>query len=151
MLSEKKMSQRLPLIIACTLILAACGSGGGNNAGNASPATSPANEATAPANGVAANGSAANFTGLAPVAGVTRDFLIGSWATESCDPPAVTYTADGTTDGGRRRWALVGDRLIVTGGPRAEQSVVERLGDDRIRLNTADGPFELRRCPAEER
>ena len=151
MFSEKKMSQRLSLIIAGTLVLAACGSGGGNNAGNASPAAPPANEATAPAIGVAANGSTANFNGAAPVAGVTRDFLIGSWATDSCDVPSATYAADGTTDGGRRRWALEGDRLIVTGGPRREQSVVERLGDDRMRLNTADGPFELRRCPAAER
>ncbi len=47
-----------------------------------------------------------------------------------------------------RRWALDGDRLIVTGAATREQSVVERLGDDRMRLNTADGPFELHRCPA---
>ena len=140
------MHVRLILLPAFASLLAACGSGAGNNgAGNAMPA---GNEAGAAGNGAAANGSTANFTGPAPVAGVTRDFLTGSWATESCDPPAVVYAADGTTDGGRRRWALEGDRLIVTGGPRPEQSVVERLADDRMRLNTADGPFELRRCPA---
>lgn len=81
-------------------------------------------------------------------AGVTRDFLIGSWSTGSCDPPAAVYAADGTTDGGRRRWELNGDRLIVSRGAEREQSVIERLGDNRMRLDTADGPFELTRCPA---
>lgn len=141
------MFQRLPFLLACTVGLAACGSGGGNNAGNAAPAAPLGNEAVPASDGAAANGSAANFAGPAPVTGVTRDFLVGSWATDSCDVPSATYAADGTMAGGRR-WTLEGDRLIVTGGARPEQSVVERLGDDQIRLNTADGPFELRRCPA---
>lgn len=89
--------------------------------------------------------------GAAPAAGVTREFLTGSWSSGSCDVPAATYAVDGTTDGGRRRWALDGDRLIVSRGAEREQSVVERLGDDRIRLNSADGPFELTRCPAAPR
>ena len=91
------------------------------------------------------------MTGAGPVAGGTRDFLIGSWGTDGCDPPAAIYAADGTTDGGRRRWALDGDRLIVTRGAEREQSVIERLGDDRMRLNTAAGPFELTRCPTQRR
>jgi hypothetical protein len=108
------------------------------------PAAGPAPVGTASR---PANQAAPQFAGPAPVAGVTRDFMIGSWATESCTPPAATYAADGTTDGGRRRWRLDGDRLIVSRGAEQEQSVVERLGEDRMRLNTADGPFELRRCP----
>jgi cytochrome c2 len=93
-------------------------------------------------------GPGATFDGPAPAAGVTREFLTGSWSSGSCDVPSATYAADGTTDGGRRRWQLDGDRLIVSRGAEREQSAVERLGDDRIRLNTAAGPFELSRCPA---
>ncbi len=129
------------LLLASALALGACGGGGSNNAGNA----------PAPNMAAAANDAAPTFAGPAPVAGVTRDFLIGSWATDSCEVPAATYAADGTTDGGRRRWALDGDRLIVTGGAAREQSVVERLGDDRMRLNTSAGPFELHRCPRPQR
>ena len=82
-----------------------------------------------------------------PPPAVTREFLIGNWATDSCDSLSATWLADGTTDRGRRRWTLDGDRLIVTGGSGREQSVVERLGDDRLRLNTGAGTFELHRCP----
>ena len=87
-----------------------------------------------------------SFSGAAPDPALTRAFLIGRWSTDSCSPPAVTYAADGSTNDGAR-WVLDGDRLIVTRGTRQEQSVVERLGRDRIRLNTRDGPFELTRCP----
>jgi len=85
-----------------------------------------------------------------PAAGVTRAFLTGRWGTNGCDPPAVVYAEDGSTGDGRR-WSLDGDRLIVMQGMRQEQSVVERLDDDRMRLNTRDGPFELTRCPAPQR
>lgn len=129
------------IIPGFVLALAACGS----SADNRIPVGPIHNATDAPA------GAAANLNGPAPIVGVTRDFLVGSWSTGSCEVPAVTYAADGTTDGGRRRWALDGDRLTVTGGARPEQSVVERLGDDRMRLNTGDGPFELTRCPAAPR
>jgi cytochrome c len=85
-------------------------------------------------------------SGPAPDPALTRAFLIGRWQTDSCSPPAIRFEADGTTGDGRR-WALFGDRLIVSRGTTQEQSVVERLGRDRIRLNTRDGPFELTRCP----
>jgi hypothetical protein len=134
----------MSLMLASTLALSGCGTGG-NNSGTGAAAT-VRNEPTA-----AANAAAPEFSGPAPVAGVTRDFLVGSWATDSCEAPSVIYGADGTTDGGRRRWTLDGDRLIVSRGGEREQSVVERLGDDRMRLNTRDGPFELRRCPAAQR
>lgn len=138
----------LSLMIAFVLGLAACSGGGRGAAGN--------NAGAVAENGAGMSGTAAGsenaagpaFAGPAPVPGVARDFLIGSWATDSCDVPSAVYAANGTTDGGRRRWALEGDRLIVTRGAAREQSVVERLGDDRMRLNTADGPFELHRCPA---
>ena len=132
-------------VLLPTLALAACGGGGSSAGNNAQP--NPAGKSA----GAPAAQAAANFSGPAPVAGVTREFLTGSWSTDSCAPPAVTYAADGTTDGGRRRWTLDGDRLIVSRGGEREQSVVERLGDDRMRLNTRDGPFELTRCPASPR
>jgi len=90
--------------------------------------------------------TAPSFSGPAPDPALTRAFLIGRWQTDSCSPPAIRFEADGTTGDGRR-WALFGDRLIVSRGTTQEQSVVERLGLDRIRLNTRDGPFELTRCP----
>ena len=127
-------------LTALICALAACS--GGTNADNRMPVGPIHNLAEPPV-----NQAAANFTGPAPVAGVTRDFLVGSWATDGCDVPAATYAADGTTDGGRGRWTLDGDRLIVTRGADREQSVVERLGDDRMRLNSSAGPFELTRCP----
>ena len=135
------MDQRLSLsLLSFPLFLAGCG--GGSPADNRIPVGPIHNVAEAPA-----NQAAATFVGPAPVAGVTRAFLTGSWATGSCEVPAATYAADGTThDGGR--WTLDGDRLIVTRGGAREQSVVERLGDDRMRLNTSAGPFELTRCPA---
>jgi hypothetical protein len=82
-----------------------------------------------------------------PPPAVTRDFLIGNWATGTCESLSATYLADGTTDQGRRRWTLEGDWLIVTRGTEREQSVVERLSEDRMRLNTPAGTFELHRCP----
>jgi cytochrome c len=98
------------------------------------------------ASGGATAEAAPTFNGPAPDPALTRAFLIGRWATDSCSPPAVSFSADGTTHDGRR-WTLDGDRLIVSRGAEREQSVVERLGRDRIRLNTRDGPFELTRCP----
>jgi hypothetical protein len=77
---------------------------------------------------------------------VTREYLVGSWGTDGCKPPAVVYSQDGTTDEGSARWSLKGGQLVVVAEGTRTESVVERLGRNRMRLNTADGPFDLTRC-----
>ncbi|MBB3972738.1 hypothetical protein [Hansschlegelia beijingensis] len=77
---------------------------------------------------------------------VTTDFLVGAWGVEGCDPPAATYSRDGFLNGGSGRWRLKNGQLITEEDGERHASAVERLGPDRMRLNTADGAFELKRC-----
>jgi hypothetical protein len=125
------------LTATAALVLAACGSGAGNETadGNTAGLTGNATETdneTAPPSADETIGSPTAVAGAAP----TREYLVGSWGEDGDCTLAIEFRADGTMDGPFEGWTLDGDQLTMIGNPQAmtvivvDQNAMESVGAD---------------------
>jgi hypothetical protein len=140
-------AKRRLTLTAALLTLAACGSGQGNAANEATDVAA-ANEAAAPAAPTARTAPAVP----AAAGAVTADYLVGKWSAmrEDCSA-TIEFRKDGTvaTPIGDGKWTLTGDKLAFDYGDGSKQpaSTIKVLAADRIEITKGSGGKETeKRC-----
>lgn len=117
------------LIVALSLLAAACAP----PAPQAAPSATPAAASTPEASAVA----------------LTREFLVGSWGDNGdCSAP-ITFNADGTfrNAGGVGQWTLEGDIITMQGQGGAFQLRAQALNQNQILIGNPNGAIGLsQRC-----
>lgn len=135
------------LIATAALALAACGSGGGNEAAgnNTAVAADNAAESANQTMPTPAADNASTPTTAAAGAAPTRDYIVGKWGEDGDCTLAIEFRADGSTDGPFGNWSLNGDQLSMADNPQVMTvSVIDQNTMQSVRAG--DRPRRLTRC-----
>lgn len=132
------MKTKAILIATTAVALAACGTGGGNEAAGNNTAAVAENgiAGTNEANPAPAADNAAAPTTAAAGAAPTRDYIVGKWGEDGDCTLAIEFRADGSTDGPFGDWNLDGNRLTMADNPQAmtvtivDQNTMTSVGAD---------------------